>query len=52
MTRIYETVNLSVVNIRVLTQAPGMSFNLPEQGFPNIPGFLFGGGPQPGRLGS
>ena len=48
MTRIYETVNPSVVNIRVLTQASGMSFTLPEQGLPNIPGFPFGEDPNQG----
>jgi S1-C subfamily serine protease len=45
LTQIYETVNPSVVNIRVLTRASGLGFSLPEQGIPQIPGLPFDFGP-------
>ncbi len=45
LTEIYNSVNPSVVKIRVLTTATGMNFTLPQEGMPQIPGLPFNFGP-------
>ncbi len=52
MTGIYDAVNPSVVSIRVLTQAVGSGFNLPQEGLPSIPGFPFDFGTEPNQGGN
>lgn len=52
LTKIYEVVNPSVVNIRVLSKASGSNFQIPGEGIPGLPFDFspFGNGSEQGQM--